>query len=222
MFAALSTQNALRAVAAYAIAVGSALFSVADGGPADRIPTAFAQARQAASVSPEIRSFSEAAALARAEFSVCIVDMKSLNAQEPGSWGGFRNGHIPDDALSPVPWAPQHRLRADAADALAGLNEAFRDVFGHDLRLNDGYRSYAQQVIDKATYGRYAAEAGTSNHGWALAIDIGDRSHWLIDFDHPIYLWLVDNAPRYGWVNPEWALPGGSGPDEAWHWEYWR
>jgi hypothetical protein len=28
------------------------------------------------------------------------------------------------------------------------------------------------------------------------------------------------NAPRYGWENPDWALPGGPGPYEPWHWEY--
>jgi hypothetical protein len=31
---------------------------------------------------------------------------------------------------------------------------------------------------------------------------------------------MVDNAPRYGWINPAWAQPGGSGPQEAWHWEF--
>jgi hypothetical protein len=24
----------------------------------------------------------------------------------------------------------------------------------------------------------------------------------------------------FGWENPAWARPGGSGPYERWHWEY--
>ncbi len=34
------------------------------------------------------------------------------------------------------------------------------------------------------------------------------------------YQWLRENAADYGWQNPDWALPGGNGPQEAWHWEY--
>ena len=36
----------------------------------------------------------------------------------------------------------------------------------------------------------------------------------------PQHEWMVDNADRYGWQNPDWALPGGSGPHEPWHWEF--
>jgi hypothetical protein len=31
---------------------------------------------------------------------------------------------------------------------------------------------------------------------------------------------LRDNATAYGWENPDWALAGGSGQYEPWHWEY--
>ena len=27
-------------------------------------------------------------------------------------------------------------------------------------------------------------------------------------------------VPTYGWDNPDWAQPGGSGPHERWHWEF--
>jgi hypothetical protein len=32
--------------------------------------------------------------------------------------------------------------------------------------------------------------------------------------------WLSANGPTFGWTNPDWALRGGSGPYEPWHWEY--
>lgn len=32
--------------------------------------------------------------------------------------------------------------------------------------------------------------------------------------------WLQANAATYGFENPDWAQPGGSGPYERWHWEY--
>ncbi|MGU3426591.1 M15 family metallopeptidase [Microbacterium paraoxydans] len=139
----------------------------------------------------------------------------------PGQWGGFENGRIDESLLAPIPWAPNYTLRGDAVANLIAMNNAFRAEFGYDLPINDGYRDYAGQVEAKAIYGDEAAEPGTSNHGWALAIDVGDRSHYRLRFSHPIYLWLKANAPRYGWVHPDWAEPGGPGPDEAWHWEFW-
>jgi LAS superfamily LD-carboxypeptidase LdcB len=57
---------------------------------------------------------------------------------------------------------------------------------------------------------------GTSNHGWALAVDlcgginIGGSAQWA---------WMVANAARFGFVQPDWASPGGEKP-EPWHWEY--
>ena len=27
-------------------------------------------------------------------------------------------------------------------------------------------------------------------------------------------------AGTFGWINPEWAQPGGSGAFEPWHWEF--
>lgn len=136
------------------------------------------------------------------------------------AWGGYQNGYIPLSALSPIPWASQYRLRTDAVDALIAMNVAFRGSFGHDLPINDGYRDFAGQVAAKAEYGDEAAEPGTSNHGWAVAIDVGDRNHYRLGFSHPFYFWLKSNAAGYGWIHPGWAEPGGVGPDEAWHWEF--
>jgi D-alanyl-D-alanine carboxypeptidase len=127
--------------------------------------------------------------------------------------GAGANGSI---ALSEmcVLWDGGPSIRADAAVALARLNQQYRAVFGEDMCITDGYRSYSQQVATKAAKGYLAAMPGTSNHGWGLAVDLcpetyaGDR-----------WAWLAANGPAYGWDNPPWARPGGS-KYEPWHWEF--
>lgn len=112
-------------------------------------------------------------------------------------------------------WDGKTQLRADAAVSLAVLNEAFVARFGADMCLSSGYRTLSQQISVKAQKGGLAAAPGKSNHGWGLAVDLCSSetsgSKWT---------WLNQNAPSYGWDNPEWARPGGSGPYERWHWEY--
>lgn len=143
------------------------------------------------------------------------------SAAANAAWGGYSNGHIPTSALTQIPWSPGRFLRADATSALIDLNLAFRQAFGYDLILNDAYRDYAKQVEARTFWCNrgacnYAAVPGTSNHGWALAIDINvGRTDW----GSPIYIWMKVNAGRYGWIHPAWAEPGGYAP-EAWHWEY--
>lgn len=141
----------------------------------------------------------------------------------PGPWGGFSNGRIDVAQLAPVPWNSRGTilLRADAVAALTAMNEAFKLQFGYSLPINSGYRNHDEQVIAKQVYGSNAATPGTSNHGWAMAVDIADRNAYTIGFSHPTYLWLKQYGPSYGWEHPEWAEPGGVGPDEAWHWEFY-
>lgn len=147
----------------------------------------------------------------------------AANGTAPGPWGGYSNGGIPLDQLAPIPWSDLGAmyLRSDAVAALTQMNNAFRAQFGYNLPMNDGYRSFAEQVDAKIIYGDEAATPGYSNHGWALAVDIGDKSHRRLGYDSAIYAWLKAHAGAYGWVHPAWAEPDGSGPHEAWHWEYY-
>jgi hypothetical protein len=94
---------------------------------------------------------------------------------------------------------------------------------------------------------RGVASPGNSMHGWGTAIDIsqlfqlsmqvaatfntqrrGGKSNWnhfdpevhtYVRETSELFKWLDENAPKYGWVNPDWARNGGSF-DECWHWEY--
>jgi D-alanyl-D-alanine carboxypeptidase len=127
--------------------------------------------------------------------------------------GSGTNGQIPSSELCTL-WDGHTQVRADAAVALAELNQAYQAAWGEPMCITDGFRSYAQQVATKAAKGYLAAVPGTSNHGWGLAVDICPESYAGSRWD-----WLAANAPAYGWDNPDWARPGGS-KYEPWHWEY--
>ncbi|MGN7187559.1 M15 family metallopeptidase [Microbacterium enclense] len=142
----------------------------------------------------------------------------------PGPWGGYQNGQIPLSALVQISWDPNHGdagkgtyLRPDAAAALAALNEAFAAHFGYALPINDAYRDFSEQLGAYAEYGYpRAALPGTSNHGWAMAVDIGTQSHATISFGSDEYEWLIANGEAYGWFHY-----GSVGNGEAWHFQYY-
>lgn len=125
------------------------------------------------------------------------------------------NGRLAVEDLCAL-WEPGDYLRADAAVALAKLNVAYQQQFGVPLVVTDSYRSYGQQVSVRARKPRLAAVPGTSEHGWALAVDLGGGVEGAAEPYH----WLRANAPAYGWDNPEWARDGGQGAYEPWHWEF--
>jgi D-alanyl-D-alanine carboxypeptidase len=112
-------------------------------------------------------------------------------------------------------WDGHTQIRADAAVSFAVLNQAFVARFGADMCLESGYRTLAQQRAVKAEKGGLAAPPGKSNHGWGLAIDLCKS-----ETTGAKWTWLNENGPAYGWDNPSWARPGGSGPYERWHWEF--
>jgi len=125
------------------------------------------------------------------------------------------NGRLDTDDLCEL-WEGGHLLRADAAVTLARLNVEYENTFGVQLCMTDSYRSYSSQVRLRANKPGLAARAGTSEHGWGLAVDLCGG----VEAAGERYRWLRDNAPEFGWDNPDWARRGGSGPNEPWHWEY--
>ena len=152
-----------------------------------------------------------------------------------GSWGGFTNGNIPTSALMNISaitasdgskvsftgcatWMSEPYLNPSAAVSFVELNKAYKAAMGGDLKLLSCYRSYDEQVAARKKYGSNAAVAGTSNHGWGLAIDFDNMS----SYSDAGYKWLMSNGSKYGWVNPPNMQQGGSGPHEPWHWEYAR
>jgi hypothetical protein len=135
-----------------------------------------------------------------------------------GSVSGYPNGQLPVKSLCPLWGAPGEMLRADAAAGFNRMSRAYAQVFGTPLCVTASYRTYQRQVELYATMpAGYAAVPGTSNHGWALAVDLCGG----IQVDgSPEHAWLLDHAAAYNWFHPAWAMPGGGGPHEPWHWEY--
>jgi hypothetical protein len=131
------------------------------------------------------------------------------------SWGGYSNGQIPASALCEL-GVGRHALRCDAAASYIAMSAAFGSAFGSPLCITDSYRSYASQVSAFARKPALAAVPGTSNHGWALAVDLCGGINVA---GSPQWTWMTANAARFGFVQPDWARPGAEKP-EPWHWEY--
>ncbi|WP_146804829.1 M15 family metallopeptidase [Cellulomonas persica] len=133
---------------------------------------------------------------------------------DPSARAAGENGRLARVDLCTL-WDGHTQMRADAASALAELNAVYVARFGADMCLASGYRTLQEQYSVKARRGGLAAAPGKSNHGWGLAVDfcsaMTSGARWT---------WLNQNAGTYGFENPEWAKPGGSGPFERWHWEY--
>lgn len=140
---------------------------------------------------------------------------KNLDAND-FAWGGYSNGRIPANALSTVlsPSGSKARLHPLAAAAYERMRDAaLRE--GVSIDPTSSYRSYDEQAATKAAKGDQAASAGSSNHGWGFALDLN-----VGDYTTATYSWLKTNGSKFGWVNPPWAVKGGSNP-EPWHWEFW-
>jgi cell wall-associated NlpC family hydrolase len=130
------------------------------------------------------------------------------------AWGGWSNGQIPSGALCSI--ARGHALRCDAAAGYAALAGAFAAAFDRPLCITDSYRPLATQESAFRAKPRLAAVPGTSNHGWALAVDLCGGINVA---GTPQSAWMAANAERFGFVQPDWARPGGEKP-EPWHWEF--
>ncbi|GAB2488189.1 hypothetical protein GCM10027063_32070 [Promicromonospora xylanilytica] len=176
------------------------------------------QAALAAGVDPttlsSVRELGERREAARAAIEAAAWDARATVAD--GS-----NGRLDLDSLCKVGVGPEGQdqyLRCDATEAWKKLGKEFEAEFGKPLRVEYGYRPYDWQLqaLDEFGAGQVAAP-GTSNHGWALAIDVPTDDGFR--FGQPEFEWLAANGPRAGWHHPEWARAGG-GREEPWHFEY--
>ncbi|MGH8945122.1 MAG: M15 family metallopeptidase [Acidimicrobiia bacterium] len=147
---------------------------------------------------------------------------------------GYENGYLPDDVLAVVSTRPGHDCRLSTVGSANQAWVALVDAARLDGVVVEGgwcYRTYESQV---AAWTRRrchipgncdgdpfppTARPGTSLHGWGLAIDVWDGTRSLLRCSSPELVWLHLFAPRFGWVNPEWAGCGQNGA-EPWHWEY--
>jgi len=114
------------------------------------------------------------------------------------------NGKIPDRLLaeiSPVQFdidlnGPA-RMHPEAAAAMSQLLQKAHADGIVELRVKYSYRTIAKQWEKWANYqagGNLAAYPGTSNHGWAVAVDFTGLTARALT-------WLKGNARRYGFLN---------------------
>ena len=190
------------------VALATAAADVSATAEANRVAAA---AEQAAKEAAAKEAAEQAAALAAANAAE-DARRKAL----PRSAEGYLNGEIPASALCHPTSNPSALLRCDAAKAFDAMDAAYAAAFGTHLVIGSSYRTYAEQVVCRATKGYMCADPGTSNHGWGLAVDLAGEGH---HFGTPTHLWLEANAATYGWSLPAWAVQGG-GKEEPWHWEF--
>ena len=188
----------------------------------DQLLAATQQAARAAHHRATALERAIAAARARAAAIRRAQELAARSGPIPGCDGssvaGYPNGALPTGSLCPLWGAPGEMLRADAAASFNRMSQAFNAAFGEPLCVEASYRTYQRQVELYASMpAGYAAVPGTSNHGWGLATDLCGG----IQVDNsPEHLWLLDHAAAFNWFHPSWAMPGGPGPHEPWHWEY--
>ena len=154
----------------------------------------------------------------------------------------YKNAQIPLSALVGIETGAKGRytykgkrgwmlLHPEAANQYFKLKAAALAA-GISWTISSAYRDFAHQTeligdVKRDT----VASAGSSPHGWGGAIDfaelyavvggIGDPSINKAGREKsPLYRWLSNNAPQFGWYNPA-RLADNSGTDEMWHWEYW-
>jgi len=145
-------------------------------------------------------------------------------------------GYAPEDLVSLSAWGVptldgQEMLRRAAARQLGRLVEDAA-AMGEELVVASAYRSYAEQQASynnwTAYYGEGAggvsAPPGHSQHQLGTAVDFTNAEAgyqlWWPFGDTSASAWLVQNAPRYGYVL---AYPGGSDtPSTGYSWEPWH
>ena len=149
-----------------------------------------------------------------ARTGMCGAPLRHGSYDDP-AWGGYRNGEIPTSALCGLGVA-HHMLRCDAAASYRQMADAYAAEFGSPMCITDSYRPLGAQEDAFSRKPELAAVPGTSNHGWALAVDLCGG---IATPSSPQGRWMAANAGRFGFVNPDWAAPHGEKP-EPWHWEY--
>ena len=149
-----------------------------------------------------------------ARTGTCGAPLRHGSYDDP-AWGGYRNGQIPASALCGLGVA-HHVLRCDAAASYREMAKTYAAEFGTPMCITDSYRPFGAQEDAFSRKPELAAVPGTSNHGWALAVDLCGG---IGTPNSPQGRWMAANAGRFGFVNPDWAAPRGEKP-EPWHWEY--
>lgn len=159
--------------------------------------------------------------------------------------GRFDPAERADFVLAGAPFTakPDLYLRRETMEAFKKMWEAARKD-GVELRIISGTRTFDQQKsIWEGKWGRlakefpnqrsralkileYSAMPGASRHHWGTDIDLNDLNNSAFARGgklEPVYNWLKNNAPNFGFCQPYTAKdetrPEGYN-EERWHWSY--
>lgn len=166
------------------------------------------------------------------------------NVTVPKRLKNFGNGKLPDNMLAKVPCGGRMFLRAAedfsdlyAAAKAAGIElanigdyrpyEAQKALFEQRYSKRDeGRKPTVTRVVDGETYFLRkgmspSSTPGKSNHGFGLAIDLGERSSGkIVALAGKTLKWMCENAPKYNFFLQS---SDPSSPEfEAWHWQWCR
>ena len=129
------------------------------------------------------------------------------------------NGRLDENRLESTGQLGTKAVSAAARAFKAMVAAAAKD--GVSIRLSgnrSAYRTFKQQqeIFATARPG-YAAQPGTSNHGWGLAFDLQDT-----DLGTKTQKWLWANASKFGIFGPLGSAKKAAAGQfyELWHWEY--
>ena len=163
---------------------------------------------------------SPAAPLTASDVPEDLVTLQSLRVDESGNsiGGGVRLGSSANLQVRSVVVEALEKLTSDA------------DKEGIAIYLRAAYRSYQEEdrrYKQLSRRGREAAKPGETDYQTGLAVTLVD-AQWLsedltADFTKSEgYLWLADNAGRYGFVlrTPEGKEEITGSPWEPWHLRY--
>lgn len=128
------------------------------------------------------------------------------------AWDGVRNGEIEAEKLASVSFNKKFFLEKNAEGKLSELNKAFSEKFKRDIPVIEAYKDLATQTSEAQKISG-SPLPGLSNFGWAKVITLyytnpegGIKPLTNISdydpFDDIEYKWLLENAPKYGWINP--------------------
>ena len=119
------------------------------------------------------------------------------------------NGRLPASALAAIPGGRLEHGAAKAWNAMAAEAKARHNVDIRPAGPRSSYRTFAEQEHFWRLYlrgGNLAARPGTSNHGWGLAVDLGDGGKGAMRR-------VIDQiGHKYGWAK-KWSDASG----EPWH-----
>ncbi len=142
-----------------------------------------------------------------------------------------------------------HLLRKEAAGALKELYDAFRREHPKaPFWVQSSTRSFADQryiwdgkwngtiPVMKISLNRtiqdplkraleilkYSSMPGTSRHHWGTDIDLNvlENSYYETGEGRALYLWMKENAGRFGFCQPYTAGRTSGYHEEKWHWSY--